>query len=166
MSDTVSGLLTQKPDSPAPNNGEVKNFTVEQRPKKSGEGTWNKLKNEREGFGSAYKILKSEQLDDYTHPQHGTFHQFSLLLEPASEGAGSGAANGSSPSSAKDEDIARAVAFKGAVEIYAAHGKAPENDAHTAIAIGSLTTALLPIVKGETDEAPPTEPSGDSDIPF
>lgn len=154
---SVSGLLTQKLDSPVPEAGNTARFSIEVRPKKSGDGTWNKLKNEKGDFGSEYKILKADRKDDYTHPEHGAFAQYSLLLEPVTsqEGAegGSSSSNGGGASSAtsdKDEQINRSVAFKGAVEIAASRiqsGTLKPEDA--ADAIKALTNSLLPVVRGE-----------------
>lgn len=151
----VSGVLTQKPDSPDPVQGSVQRFSVEQRPKKNKDGFWNKLKNEKEGYGSAYEILKAERIDDYTHPQHGTFHQFSLLLSPQEDAAGAvgeaQSSNGvSAPAAASDvrgDKIDRAVAFKAAARVVGYQvqsGKtAPEN---VAAEIEQLTDSLLQVL--------------------
>lgn len=167
----IGALLSQKPSTPAPQVGQTQNYTIEERPKKSGEGTWKKAKREGAGFGAVYKILKAEPLEDYTN-EHGTLKQWSLMLELAEgnaqqavggSGTASAASNGAGGGDARDESIARAVSFKGAVEIVAAHiqqGKlAPE--AATG-AITTLTEALLPIVKGNTTPPTPPAPSGDN----
>jgi len=178
MSNAIGALLSQKPSSAIPEVGQTRNFSIEERPKKSGEGTWKKAKNEGEGFGLTYKVLKVDPLDDYTN-EHGTLNQFSLMLELAEGNAqtavgGSGSApnatNVGSGGDARDESIARAVAFKGAVELIAA-GKAPEDS------VRLLTDALLPIVKGtpvppplpppmDTAESVQADQTLDADIPF
>ena len=66
MSNVVSGLLSQKPDSPyaEPAIGDTRGFSVTPTPKKNKPGeTWNKLKNDREG--TQFKILKADRLADY-----------------------------------------------------------------------------------------------------
>lgn len=166
----VSGLLTQKPDSPAPEPGETRRFSVEQREKKNKPGeTWNKLKNEGEGYGQAFKVLKADKTDFTDNHGNVSYSVLCESLDPSGTpvSAAVGASNGSDP---RGESIDRAVAFKGAVELVAAgiqEGKLEPEAATTAIR--SLTTALLPIVKGQSD--PPAEPaeSGtnlDADIPF
>jgi hypothetical protein len=59
----ISGLLTQKKTSPPPKVGEVKRFTVEARPKKSGVGTWNKLINAKDSQGAFYEVFAVEATD-------------------------------------------------------------------------------------------------------
>lgn len=165
MSEFVSGLLSQKPSSPEPKIGDVRRFELEQRPKKSGEGFWTKLKNAGDTFGAEYEIVKCDRKDDYTN-DHGTLHQYSLLLKPSSgEGVGAtssgqsdmgGAA--STTSTSREDSIDRAVAFKGAVELAASEvraGKLAIED--TVDRINALTAELLNVVKGSPD--PPSQPA-------
>ena len=165
----ISALLTQKPDSPEPVAGEVKSFSLEQKPKKKNpDETWTKAKNESGDFGDPYKIVKAERLGDYTHPQHGTFHQFSILLEPA--------VNGDAPAQRPEQTrhpvgedersakIDRAVAFKAAVSFLCRRDLDRKADPKQ---IAELTDELLGVLTGgeDTGSADPN-PQPDDGIPF
>src|SRR5574338_868688 len=58
----TTGLLTQKPDSPAPQIGQQRRFTVMQKQGKSGR-TYTKLKAEGEGYGQLYEVVSVEKTD-------------------------------------------------------------------------------------------------------
>jgi hypothetical protein len=172
----VSGLLTQKPGSPYgdPAPGDTRNFSVTPTPKREKPNeTWNKLKNEKDGYGATYKILKADRLDDYNHTQHGTFHQFSLLLEPLSTPA---ASNGHQSDAQRSAAIDRAVAFKAAARIIGYQVQAGKVNPEVVVPRAEeLTDALLPILRGADPKGPWTEAEGpdpdasenrDGDIPF
>ena len=189
MSNAISGVLTQKPNSQEPATGQTRRFSVEQRPKRDKpDETWNKLKNEGEGFGTEYNILKCDRMDDYNHPQHGTFHQFSLLIAPtngtgapvggseSAPNASNARSGGGSSDEQREAQIARAVAFKGAVELAATYEQKAETAKTTAEVVSLVreyAEALLPIVRGESGNDVPLDTaesvqadSPDSDIPF
>lgn len=170
MSELISGLLTQKPSSPAPAVGEIGRYETELKPKKSGDGTWVKIKNAGGDFGSPFKVLKAERKDDYTHPQHGVFHQYSILLEPATNGA----APLPAVSGDKDAAIEKAVIFKAAVRLagYEVQGGHIKPEA-VVDRVQSLVGTLAPILTGAAEgKAPDTDaPVGtggptDDEIPF
>jgi hypothetical protein len=153
--------LTQKPNSPygVPEVGQIRHFDLKSN------GAFAKVKNSNEQFGQPYKIEKVEQKPDWNSDQHGTFNQWSLELTPQ-DGAGNGVSKGSAPaSSTTDERIARAVAFKGAVELVAANGNVPKN-AEAVEHVEKLTELLLPAVTGESAEEKDPAPTSDDDIPF
>lgn len=177
-SSSISGLLTQKPDRPAPEPGAVRRFSAERREKSKKPGEfYTKIKNEGDGFGQEYKVLKADKTDFVDN--HGNV-SYSLLIEPldptgnpvSGPVSAPNASNGRSADQDRTDQINRSVAFKAAAEIVAArvqNGNLKPEDAAGAIA--SMTTALLPVVTGEA--APPTPPaeSGspvktDDDIPF
>ncbi len=172
----IGAFLKQKKDSPygVPEKGQTRRFTItdEQKKNKPGE-TYKKAANEGEGFGMAYTVLKAESVD-YSD-DHGNV-AFSLMLEPSSqEGAGAGVGGGDAPAPASDKDdqIARAVAFKGAVRVTAYRVQngslAPEQVVEE---ISLLTDSLVAVVTGAGKPANPPQaeptPSGDpgDDIPF
>ncbi len=56
----ISGLLSQKPDSPVPHVGDKRRYSVEERVGKSGK-PWTKVKNEGEGYGQLYEVTSVEK---------------------------------------------------------------------------------------------------------
>lgn len=58
----ISGLLTQKPDSPVPQVGGKRRFSVIEKTGKSGK-KFNKIKSEGEGYGQLYEIASVQKTD-------------------------------------------------------------------------------------------------------
>lgn len=165
----INGLLTQKPDRPAPAAGESRRFSWEQRTGKSGK-PWIKIKNEGKDYGSECQIVSAEKTD--FSDAHGNV-SFNVSFVPQ-DGAGAvGGSNGSAAPATSDRsaEINRAVAFKGAVELAASQlqsGKlAPEG---ATAYIQTMTAELLTVVEGAADPkdvvSKTTEVNGDDDIPF
>ncbi len=165
MTDQLNGLLTVKPAN-KPNAGDTLHLLKETRTSEKSGKEYLKFKRDREG--PPYRILTATQTD-YSD-DHGNI-SFSISVEPFGdsetpvEGAVSppNASNVRSGTTNRDEEIARAVAFKGAIELTAAMEFGPDID-KLVNWVGNLTTALLPIVKGETN--PPTKSDPDEEIPF
>jgi hypothetical protein len=159
---SLTASLSQNPDSPygEPQPGQTRHFDLDTS------GPVPKVKNSSADYGKPYKIEEVEQKPDWTSERLGkTFKQWNLVLTPQ-DGAGNGVSKGSAPaSSTTDERIARAVAFKGAVELLAANGNIPKN-VEAVGAVQELTDALLPIVTGESAEEKAPAPTSDDDIPF
>lgn len=159
MSEPVSGLLIVKPDNASHiTEGSIHNLVIEKRTSGAGK-EWTKLKRDRDN-GSPHRILSARQTD-WVDPRHGNI-SFSLLVEPV-EGNITPATNGGG-GEVRDENIARSVAFKGAVEIVSARAERGEIQPEQITgAVATLTTALLPVVKGESAEAtvPPPVPAAD-----
>ena len=168
MSEQVNGLLTQKPDSPAPAAGNTQRFSWEQRTGKSGK-PWIKIKNEGEGYGSECEVVSAEKTD-FTD-SHGNV-SYNVSFIPTQDGAGGvgGEAQSAPPATSdRSAEINRAVAFKGAVEIAASRiqsGTLKPEDATEAI--HALTAALLPVVQGnaEGNGDGASQPATADDIPF
>ncbi len=81
--ETISGLLSQKPTSPIPEPGQVKSFSWQQKTGKSGK-PYIKVKNDDEEHGGAKcRILTVEQTDFVD--SHGNI-SFNIEIEPLSGG--------------------------------------------------------------------------------
>lgn len=119
--------------------------------------------------GTEFKKTKVEIPESAPQPQKGDVIDGSLTPHPRLDGAfllqsgGSAAntSNGAAPAVSTDErgdKIDRAVAFKGAVELVAAGVNGVLSDDAYVESVGSLTAALLPVVKGGSPADPPTQP--------
>lgn len=170
----INGLLTQKPDSPAPVAGNTQRFSWEQRTGKSGK-PWIKIKNEGKDYGSACEIVEAEKTD--FQDQHGNV-SFNVSFIPSDDaGAVGGGAEKAvavaapATSDERETQYDRPIAVKIAGRILAyevsKRTEAPLTVPDLADRLSSLTEAFLPVVAGAADpKAPDTEAKRDDDIPF
>ncbi len=80
MTETINGLLTTKPTSPKPTEGEIKSFTWQQRTSQKTGKPWIKIKIESEEYGGKpCKIISARQTDFVD--AHGNL-SFALEIEP------------------------------------------------------------------------------------
>lgn len=174
----INGLLRVKPAN-VPEVGNVVSLSASTVTGKSGK-PYTKFKRDTAEYGGVdCTIVSVKPLGE--PDQHGNVMLVLDVEGPlsvAAEGASAGpvaapnASNGRSGDDDRTEQINRSVAYKGAVEICAARiqqGELKPEDAASAIA--TLTTALLPVVTGESSPPTPPAQSGspvktDDDIPF
>lgn len=154
MSNAISGLVTQKPDSPEPKVGDIRRFSIEVRQKASGDGTWNKLKNEKDGYGSEYKVVKADRKDDWVSEQHGTFHQYSLLIEPQNSSGGTYSSGGEVSGGDRQNSIEAQAAAKSAARYLQGREASPEE-------INIATVAFFTAIQNAKEMGEPEKPSAD-----
>lgn len=171
MPEQINGLLTQKPDSPAPAAGNTQRFSWEQKTGKSGK-PYIKIKNEGKDYGSACEVVSAEKTDFTDTHGNISFNVSFIPQDDAAGGVGEARQNGSSSAATSDErgdKIDRAVAFKGAVRVVAYEvqtGKCQPEE--VAAKVETLTDSLLAVLAPETGPTEPAsgQPKADDDIPF
>src|SRR4051794_9660151 len=118
----INGLLTQKPDSPAPVAGNTQNFWWQEITGRPGKKDYIKIGNpKQENPGSPCEVVSAEKTD-FTDPHGNISFNVSFVPQDDAGAVGGGAENGISNAAPATSDergkaIDRAVAFKGAVRV-------------------------------------------------
>jgi hypothetical protein len=155
MTEQVNGLLTQKPDSPAPVAGNTQRFSWEQKTGKAGK-PYIKIKNEGADYGHACEVVTAEKTDFQDKHGNVSFNVSFIPQDDAAGGVGEAqSSNGSSSAATSDErgeKIDRAVAFKGAVRVIAYEvqsGNCKPEDVPRKVE--ALTASLFAVLQGAAE---------------